>query len=126
MNRRVGEGIIIGGIQRPALQDRDDAVDVVMAVEDERRDAVEARQLRDGLLPRHVGKCVFEVDFRPVAAEVDVAEVLGEVVSCHLTNVLALGEEADFVALNFLPALNLIRNTKLHLSTKTAFLPNAC
>jgi len=27
---------------------------------------------------------------------------------------LALGEEADFEALNFLPALNLIRSTKLH------------
>jgi hypothetical protein len=41
-------------------------------------------------------------------------------------NVLALGEEADFEALNFLPALNLIRSTKLHLSTEPAFLPNAC
>jgi hypothetical protein len=41
-------------------------------------------------------------------------------------NVLALGEEADFEALNFLSALNLIRSTKLHLSTEPAFLPNAC
>jgi len=41
-------------------------------------------------------------------------------------NVLALGEEADFEALNSLPALNLIRSTKLHLSTEPAFLPNAC
>jgi len=42
------------------------------------------------------------------------------------TNGLAFGEEADFEALNCLPALNLIRSTKLHLSTETAFLPNAC
>lgn len=42
------------------------------------------------------------------------------------TNGLALGEEADFEALNCLPALNLIRSTKLHLSTEPAFLPNAC
>ena len=41
-------------------------------------------------------------------------------------NVLALGEEADFEVLNCLPALNLIRSTKLHLSTEPAFLPNAC
>jgi hypothetical protein len=41
-------------------------------------------------------------------------------------NVLALGEEADFEALNCLPAQNLIRSTKLHLSTEPAFLPNAC
>jgi len=41
-------------------------------------------------------------------------------------NVLALGEEADFEALNCQPALNLIRSTKLHLSTEPAFLPNAC
>jgi len=41
-------------------------------------------------------------------------------------NVLALGEEADFEALTCLPALNLIRSTKLHLSTEPAFLPNAC
>src|SRR5690606_2110759 len=39
---------------------------------------------------------------------------------------LALGEEADFEALNCLPALNLIRSTKLHLTTEPAFLPNAC
>ena len=48
---------------------------------------------------------------------------------CHfviVSNVLALGEEADFEALNFLPALNLIRSTMLHLSTEPAFLPNAC
>jgi len=41
-------------------------------------------------------------------------------------NVLALGEEEDFEALNFLPALNLIRSTKHHLRTESAFLPNAC
>jgi hypothetical protein len=41
-------------------------------------------------------------------------------------NGLRLGEEADFEALNFLPALNLIRSRKLHLSTEPAFLPNAC
>jgi len=41
-------------------------------------------------------------------------------------NGLALGEEADFEALNFLPALSLIRSTKLHLITEPAFLPNAC
>jgi hypothetical protein len=41
-------------------------------------------------------------------------------------NVLALGEEADFEAQNCLPALNLIRSTKLHLTTEPAFLPNAC
>jgi len=43
-----------------------------------------------------------------------------------VANVLALGEEADFEALNCLPALSLIRSTKLHLSTEPAFLPNAC
>jgi hypothetical protein len=42
------------------------------------------------------------------------------------TNVLALGEEADTEALNYLPALNLIRSIKLHLTTEPAFLPNAC
>src|SRR5690606_22538877 len=42
------------------------------------------------------------------------------------TNGLALGEEADFEAQNSLPALNLIRSTKLQLSTEPAFLPNAC
>jgi hypothetical protein len=41
-------------------------------------------------------------------------------------NGLALGEEADFEALNFLPALDLIRSTKLQLPTEPAFLPNAC
>ena len=41
-------------------------------------------------------------------------------------NGLALGEEAYFEELNCLPALNLIRSTKLHLSTEPAFLPNAC
>jgi hypothetical protein len=41
-------------------------------------------------------------------------------------NGLALGEEADFEALNCLPALNLIRSTKLQLTTEPAFLPNAC
>jgi hypothetical protein len=41
-------------------------------------------------------------------------------------NGLALGEEADFEALNCLPALNLIQSTKFHLSTEPAFLPNAC
>jgi hypothetical protein len=51
------------------------------------------------------------------------------VVMCRPTigaNVPALGEEADFEALNCLPALNVIRSTKLHLSTEPAFLPNAC
>ncbi len=33
-------------------------------------------------------------------------------------NLLALGEEADFEALNCLPALNLIRSTKLSATTK--------
>jgi len=42
------------------------------------------------------------------------------------THGLALGEEADFEALNRLPALNLIRRTKLHLTPEPAFLPNAC
>jgi hypothetical protein len=41
-------------------------------------------------------------------------------------NGLALGEEADFEALNYLPALNLIRSTKLDLSTEPAFLQNPC
>jgi len=41
-------------------------------------------------------------------------------------NVLALGEEADFEAQNCLPELDLIRSTKLHLTTEPAFLPNAC
>ena len=41
-------------------------------------------------------------------------------------NVLELGEKADFEALNCQPALNLIRSTKLQLSTEPAFLPNAC
>jgi hypothetical protein len=41
-------------------------------------------------------------------------------------NGLALGEEAVFKALNYLPALNLIRRTKLHLSTEPTFLPNTC
>jgi hypothetical protein len=41
-------------------------------------------------------------------------------------NVLALGEEADFEVLNCLLALNLIRSTKLDLTTEPAFLPNAC
>jgi hypothetical protein len=41
-------------------------------------------------------------------------------------NVFALGEEENFEALNCLPALNLIRSTKLHLSTELTFLPNAC
>ena len=41
-------------------------------------------------------------------------------------NGLALGEEADFEVQNSLPALYLIRSTKLHISTESAFLPNAC
>jgi hypothetical protein len=41
-------------------------------------------------------------------------------------NVLQLQEVGDFEALNCLPALNLIRSTKLHSSTEPAFLPNAC
>jgi hypothetical protein len=38
-----------------------------------------------------------------------------------LHNVLALCEEADFEVLNYLPALNLLRSTKLHLSTEPVF-----
>ncbi|MDI9312942.1 MAG: hypothetical protein QM535_22215, partial [Limnohabitans sp.] len=41
-------------------------------------------------------------------------------------DVSRLGEEADFEALNCRPAPNLIRSTKLHISTEPAFLPNAC
>jgi len=41
-------------------------------------------------------------------------------------NVFALGEEADFEALNCLLALNLKRSAKLQLSNEPAFLPNAC
>jgi hypothetical protein len=41
-------------------------------------------------------------------------------------NGLALGEEADFEALNFLLAQNLIRSQMLQLTTEPAFLPNAC
>jgi len=42
-------------------------------------------------------------------------------------NGLALGEEADFEAQNCLPPQNPdSRDTKLHLSTEPAFLPNAC
>jgi len=41
-------------------------------------------------------------------------------------NGLAIGEEADLEALYSLPPQNLIRSTKHHLSTKPAFLPNAC
>jgi hypothetical protein len=45
---------------------------------------------------------------------------------CCVFNVLALGEEADFEALNCLPAMNLIRSTKLHLSTEPPFLGRCC
>jgi len=42
-------------------------------------------------------------------------------------NGLALGEEADFEAQNCLPPQNPdSRDTKLHLSTEPAFLPNRC
>ncbi len=37
-----------------------------------------------------------------------------------------LGEEGDFEVPNCLPSQNLIRSTKLHLTTESAFLPNAC
>jgi hypothetical protein len=37
-----------------------------------------------------------------------------------IANVPTLGEEADFEALNCLPALNLIRSTKLDLNTEPA------
>jgi hypothetical protein len=37
-------------------------------------------------------------------------------------NLLELGKEADFEALILLPALNLIRSTKLHLSTEPPLL----
>jgi len=39
---------------------------------------------------------------------------------------LQLQEVGDFEALNCLPPQNLIRSTKLHLTTEPAFLPNAC
>jgi hypothetical protein len=48
------------------------------------------------------------------------------VVNKFSANVLALGEEADFEALNCLPALNFIRRTEFQLNTEPAFLPNAC
>ena len=52
-------------------------------------------------------------------------KILGSESIAH--NVLALGEEADFEALNGLPALNPdSRYTKIHLSTEPVFLPNAC
>jgi hypothetical protein len=41
-------------------------------------------------------------------------------------NVLQLQEVGDFGDENCLPPLDLIRSTKLHLSTEPAFLPNAC
>jgi hypothetical protein len=41
-------------------------------------------------------------------------------------NILVLGEEADFEALNCLPALSFIRNKRLHLTTEPAFFQNAC
>ena len=45
-------------------------------------------------------------------------------------NGLALGEEADFEAQNYLPALNLKRSIsaepRLQLTTEPAFLPEAC
>ncbi|NOU45687.1 MAG: hypothetical protein HOO86_01345 [Bacteroidales bacterium] len=41
-------------------------------------------------------------------------------------NVLAFDEEADFEALNCLPALNLKRSTKIRKTIEPAFLPNAC
>jgi hypothetical protein len=40
-------------------------------------------------------------------------------------NGLTHGEEADFEALNCIPALNLIKCTKLYLSIESAFLPKA-
>lgn len=39
-------------------------------------------------------------------------------------NGLVLGEEADFKVLNCLPAMNLVRSTKLDLSTEPDSLPN--
>ena len=41
-------------------------------------------------------------------------------------NGLQLQEVGDFGDENCLPALNLIRSTRLHLNTETAFSPNAC
>ena len=62
----------------------------------------------------HFG-CSFNVCLMSVVSSVTLAP-----------NGLAVGEEADFEALNCLPALNLIRRTNLHLCTEPAFLPNAC
>lgn len=41
-------------------------------------------------------------------------------------NGLQLQEVGNFEALNFNPAQNLVRSTKLHLSTEPTLLPNAC
>ena len=67
-----------------------------------------------------------KVELRKCLCVVNVSLDFEELFHKVATNVLALGEEADFEALNFPPALNLIRSTKLHLSTEPAFLPNAC
>jgi len=61
----------------------------------------------------------FEASF----LSVNFSTVVGFRVAC---NGLVLGEEADFEAQNRLTPQNLIRSTKFHLSTKPAFLPNAC
>ena len=63
--------------------------------------------------------CVFVSSFYAVTSEFSLSPSLA-------ANGLALGEEADFEALNCLPALNLKRSTMLHLSTEPAFLPNGC
>ena len=41
-------------------------------------------------------------------------------------NVLALGEEADFEAENCLPPMNLIRSTKLYLTTEPPICCRCC
>ena len=73
---------------------------------------------------------LFGFQLSPLVLQMSVVSRSKRVVLCGRPNiagnVLALGEEADFEALNCLPALNLIRSTKLHLSTEPAFLPNAC
>jgi len=70
-----------------------------------------AVQLKYGLYVGHLSKLAFHFMFIIVRLVVVVSSVR---LAC---NVLAIGEEADFEALNFLLALNLMRSTNLHLST---------
>jgi len=44
--------------------------------------------------------------------------------SCSI--ILALGEEADYEAVNFMPERNLIRTIKFHFSIEPAFSTDAC